>query len=111
RSQEGFINMGAMKQLPGEHHPIIAPRMGTNVPRIDSDIIDRLKKVSVPDISDAVGRLYTMQSDIRPFYEPMARLVGQALTAKASPGDNLAIHGALTQTVPGDVLVVDWRGY
>lgn len=63
------------------------------------------------DVSDAVGRLYTMGSRIRSLYQPVPRLVGVALTVKAHPGDNLAVHGALARVQPGDVLVVDWQGY
>jgi regulator of RNase E activity RraA len=67
--------------------------------------------VSVADISDAVGRLYTMAPGIRPLYEPIRPTVGVALTVKAVPGDNLAIHGALGMVRDQDVLVVDWLGY
>jgi 4-hydroxy-4-methyl-2-oxoglutarate aldolase len=65
----------------------------------------------VPDISDAVGALYTMSSGMGPLYEPIDRLVGRALTVKAPPGDSLTVHGAITQCQPGDVLVIDWRGH
>ena len=66
----------------------------------------------VPDVSDAVGQLYTMDSAIRPLYLPMKRMVGLALTLKAPPeAGNLTIHGALNMAQAGDVLVVDWRGY
>lgn len=36
-----------------------------------------------------------------------ARLVGRAFPVKAAPGDNLALHWALTRAQPGDVIVVD----
>ena len=52
-----------------------------------------------------------MNPHIRPLYEPIRRTVGVALTVKAHPGDNLAIHGALGMVRPDDVLVVDWMGY
>jgi 4-hydroxy-4-methyl-2-oxoglutarate aldolase len=61
-------------------------------------------------VTDAVGRLYSMDSGIRPLYLPMRRAVGVAVTVKAVPGDNLAIHAALGLVQEGDVLVIDWRG-
>jgi 4-hydroxy-4-methyl-2-oxoglutarate aldolase len=93
------------------HRPVLGPRIVRNVPRLPESLVERFRTAYVPDISDAVGQLYTLNSDIRPFYRPMKRLVGLALTVKAPPGDNLTIHGALNMAQAGDVLVVDWRGY
>ncbi|MHB1164161.1 MAG: RraA family protein [Candidatus Nanopelagicales bacterium] len=62
-------------------------------------------------MSDKVGSLYTMDAGIRPLYEPMRQMVGTALTVKAVPGDNWAIHGALARATVNDVLVIDWHGY
>jgi 4-hydroxy-4-methyl-2-oxoglutarate aldolase len=93
------------------HRPVIPPRISPPVPRVAPDVVDRFRTAYVPDVSDAVGALYTMDSAIRPLYTPMRRLVGQALTAKVPPGDNLTVHGALGIVQPGDILVVDWRGF
>ncbi len=93
------------------HHPVIPPRIGKSPDRLDPEILGRYRVSAVPDISDAVGRLYTMDNRIRPLYEPMRRVVGVALTVKLPPGDNLAIHGALSRVEQDDVLVVDWQGY
>src|SRR4051812_30467285 len=93
------------------HVPVIGPRTVRNVPRLPEALVERFRSAYVPDVSDAVGRLYTMDAAIRPLYRPMPRLIGQALTVKALPGDNLTIHGALNMAQAGDVLVVDWRGY
>ena len=65
----------------------------------------------MPDVVDAVGRLYAMDSRIRPLYQGMNRVLGTAITVKAVPGDNWAIHAGLSRCQPGDVLVVDWRGF
>jgi regulator of RNase E activity RraA len=81
------------------HAPVIAPTL-----------LERFASAYVPDVSDAVGQLYTLDSGIRPIYRPMRRLIGQALTVKAPPGDNLTVHGALSLVRPDDVLVIDWRG-
>jgi regulator of RNase E activity RraA len=90
---------------------VIPPQVNPPVPRVAEELIERFRAAYIPDLSDAVGHLYTMHPAIRPLYSPMARLVGQALTVKAPPGDNLTVHGALCMVEPGDVLVVDWRGY
>lgn len=90
---------------------VVPPRIGPSPACPDDALLHRLADVPVADVSDAVGRLYTMGPAIRPLYTPMRRVVGVALTVKAHPGDNLAIHGALATVRPHDVLVVDWLGY
>jgi regulator of RNase E activity RraA len=93
------------------HVPALPPRWVRNVPRLEDEVVESFRELLVPDISDAVGPLYTMSPGIRPLYEPVSRLVGRALTVKAPPGDGLTVHGALTLCQPGDVLVIDWRGH
>ena len=93
------------------HSPIVPPRIGASPERLDPALLERFRVSAVTDISDAVGRLYTMNGGIRPLYTPMQRMVGTALTVKAVAGDNWAIHGALLRVRENDVLVVDWQGY
>jgi 4-hydroxy-4-methyl-2-oxoglutarate aldolase len=93
------------------HTPVLPPRWIRNVPRLEGDVVESFRSFLVPDISDAVGSLYTMSPGMRPLYEPIDRLVGRALTVKAPPGDSLTVHGAITLCQPGDVLVIDWRGH
>jgi 4-hydroxy-4-methyl-2-oxoglutarate aldolase len=93
------------------HEPVLAPRVLASAERLDPALLDRFRSAYVVDVADAVGPLYTMDAGIRPLYDPVPHLVGQALTVKAVPGDNLAVHGALGMIQPGDVLVVDWRGF
>jgi regulator of RNase E activity RraA len=92
------------------HRPVVPPRIGQSGRRAPKALVGRLVAAYLPDISDAVGPLYTMDGGIRPLYLPIARLVGTALTVKAPPGDNLTVHGALSMVRQGDVLVIDWRG-
>lgn len=92
------------------HKPVVPPRVMEHASPISAEVIERFATAYVPDVSDAVGQLYTMDASIRPLYEPIRHLVGQALTVKALPGDNLTVHGALAMVRPGDVLVIDWRG-
>jgi RraA family protein len=46
---------------------------------------------------------------LRPFHKSQT-LVGTAFTVRTRNGDNLAIHEALEQVSPGDVLVIDGGG-
>lgn len=75
-----------------------------------ASLLERFAGVSVADVADLVGPLYVMSVGIRPLYRPMRSIAGWALTAKAWPADNLAVHGALALAREGAVLVVDWRG-
>ncbi len=90
---------------------VVPPRIVTGVPRLPDALLERYRSFYLPDISDAIGVLYTMDAGIRPFYEPIKRMVGRAFTVKAPPGDNMSVHGALGMVGAGDVLVVDWRGF
>jgi 4-hydroxy-4-methyl-2-oxoglutarate aldolase len=93
------------------HRPIISVRTGTAGPAVNRDLVAALSHIPVSDISDAVGRLYTMGSWMRPLYDPMRRVIGSALTVRMPPGDNWAVFGALNLIKPGDVLVIDWMQY
>jgi RraA family protein len=53
---------------------------------------------------------FAMASRIHPV-DAESRVYGPALTVSVPPGDNLAIHLALTLGRPGDVLIVDGQGY
>lgn len=37
---------------------------------------------------------------------PAARVLGSAFTAQGGPGDNLALHHAVAEAAPGDVIVL-----
>ena len=43
--------------------------------------------------------------------DPSLRIAGPALTVDARPADNLILHYAVQQAKPGDVLVVDAKGF
>jgi 4-hydroxy-4-methyl-2-oxoglutarate aldolase len=92
------------------HETAIPPIVVSGVPRLDPVWTERFLAYGSCDVADVVGPLYTMAPAIRPLFRPIDRVVGRALTVKAWPGDNLAIHGALSRVESGDVLVVDWRG-
>jgi regulator of RNase E activity RraA len=103
--------MGSLPEHSFGHVAVVPPRVLPAAPRADAALLERFTQAYVPDISDAVGPLYTMDPVLRPLYRPMPNVVGQALTVKTPPGDNLTVHGALGMVQPGDVLVIDARGY
>ena len=92
------------------HLPVIPPKIVRNPARPPAELVMRFRTAFVPDLSDDVGALYTMDSGIRPLYQPAPRLLGTALTVKVPRGDNTTVHRALQMVKPGDVLVIDARG-
>lgn len=69
----------------------------------------RLGEVPAAHVGDALQRMTVMDGGIRLFTE-RAALLGNALTVDVRSGDNLAIHRALDEARPGDVLVVNGHG-
>lgn len=69
-----------------------------------------LKAFGTATIHEAQGQVGAMASCLKPL-DPTLRLVGRALTVDCYPCDNLMIHYAITQAQPGDVLVIDAKGF
>nr|WP_245620746.1 hypothetical protein [Cryptosporangium arvum] len=69
----------------------------------------RLGEVPAATVGDALQRMTVMDGGIRLFTGPTA-LLGSALPVDVRSGDNLAIHRALDDARPGDVLVVNGHG-
>jgi len=67
-------------------------------------------RLGAATVHEAQGRTGALDSAIKPL-DPQQILVGTALTVDCRPGDNLAIQYAVTVAQPGDVLVVDTKGY
>src|SRR3990170_4920422 len=78
--------------------------------RPSSDWIEKFKDIPASLISDCLNRYYAMKAEIRPIFEGI-RLIGPALTIQSMAGNNMMSHLALTLAKPGDVLVIDARGY
>lgn len=72
--------------------------------------LEALKKLGSATIHEAQGQKGALDSGLRAV-DPSVRLAGPALTVDCRPDDNLAIHYALTKAKPGDVLVVDAKGF
>ena len=58
---------------------------------------------------DADERVEAMDAGIRPL-GPSMRVYGPAFTVSSAPGQNLAIHRAVAEAKPGDVLVISMGG-
>ena len=65
---------------------------------------------STATLHEAMGRRGAMPVFIKPIY-PGMRVCGAALTVDCPAGDNLMIHAAIECARPGDVLVVDYKGF
>ena len=77
---------------------------------IPQEQIEVLKKLGSATIHEAQGQTGALDSCFKPI-DPTVRLCGPVLTVDCRPDDNLAIHFALTKAKPGDVLVVDAKGF
>lgn len=61
-------------------------------------------------IHEAQGKTGALSQEVKPL-DPSLVLAGRALTVLTRPGDNRALHLALLEAQPGDVLVVDAWGW
>lgn len=60
-------------------------------------------------LGEAWPQARLIDAPLRPLAPGMV-LAGRAVTVRCTPGDNLALHIAIAQAGPGDVLVVDYGG-
>lgn len=77
--------------------------------RPDRDPILKLAAHPVALVGDAVGRIGILHGSITSM-TPGLRLAGSVLPVFTREGDNLAIHRALDEAQPGDVLVINAFG-
>lgn len=73
----------------------------------DADLVETFRGIPTSILSDNLDRL--PGAPLRPFHRTR-KLAGIAFTVRTRSGDNLAIHRALEEARPGDVLVVDGGG-
>lgn len=72
--------------------------------------VEVLKRLGTATLHEAQGQTGAFDSGLKPV-DPTRRLAGVALTVDCIPQDNLVIHYALIKAAPGDVLVVDAKGF
>lgn len=80
------------------------------IDRVPKKVIKEYKKIPTSVISDAMNRTNAMKASIKPITEG-AHIAGSAITVKCIVGDNIMTHQAIYLAMPGDILVVDGRGY
>ena len=83
-------------------------RIYTKMERLDPAKVERFRGLPVANISDNMGRIYSVHKDIKGYNK--VPLLGQAITVKVPAGDNLMFHKAIELAKPGDVIVVDGEG-
>ncbi len=74
------------------------------------DQIARLRELGAATVYEAQGAFGALDSGIKPI-DGASRVAGPAVTVDARPADNLILHHAVLQAQPGDVLVVDAKGF
>ncbi|WP_444633482.1 4-carboxy-4-hydroxy-2-oxoadipate aldolase/oxaloacetate decarboxylase [Cupriavidus oxalaticus] len=77
---------------------------------VNAQQIERLKALGTATIHEAQGQKGALDAGLKPL-DPTLRMAGPALTVDIRPSDNLMIQYALTKAKPGDVLVVDAKGF
>lgn len=81
------------------------PVIVTDPPRADIEQVTELAEHGVATVHEALGRTGFLGPQLRPVHLG-SRVGGTAVTVLCWPGDNLMIHAAVEQCLPGDVLVV-----
>ena len=84
------------------------------IERTSADIVQGFRDLLTHDsitcaISDCMGRLNAMTSDIKPLFDGI-RLVGTAVTVKTIAADLAAAFKAIDLCQPGDIVVIDAHG-
>lgn len=78
--------------------------------KLTEEMRNELSKLPTGNVADSNPNGAVMDTAIKPI-DPRSHMVGRAFTAQCYPGDNLALHQAMDAAQPGDVLVLDCRGY
>lgn len=77
---------------------------------VDQALIDQLREVPAAHVGDVFQRMLVLDGSIRTFTPKAGTVIGRALTVHTRAGDNLAIHMALDEAQPGDILVISGQG-
>jgi regulator of RNase E activity RraA len=80
------------------------------IERPPEDLVKALGTFPTTILSDAMEKCQTMHSEIKPVY-PIERISGPAITARSIVADYLTPVAAIDYTQPGDIIVVDVKGY
>lgn len=72
--------------------------------------ISQLRDLGAATVYEAQGAKGALDHGMKPI-DPTVRMAGPALTVDARPADNLILHHAVLKAKPGDILVVDAKGF
>jgi len=84
--------------------------MSSNQHASDTKALNRLAELGAATVYEANGQTGAFDAGLKPL-DPTSTLAGRAVTLDLPPADNWYIHLALLECNPGDVLVVDAKGY
>lgn len=84
-------------------------RVYTEIERPGRALVQAFLEVETPYITDAMNRFGGMQG-LAPA-DPSMRIAGPAVTIRVPPGSNLMVWKAFEIAQPGDVLVIESRGF
>ncbi len=85
-------------------------RVFARIERPPQELVEALGGLESTYLTDAMHRFGGMDANIRPA-SPEMRCAGPAVTVRVPPGDNLMVYKAFEVAQPGDVLVIESRGY
>lgn len=74
------------------------------------NVIAQLAELPSTCVSDALGGLTNLDPAIKPLREEW-RVCGRAFTVQVRAADNLMVLKGIREAAPGDVLVIDAKGY
>jgi 4-hydroxy-4-methyl-2-oxoglutarate aldolase len=72
--------------------------------------IRQLCELGAATVYEAQGAFGALDAGMKPL-DPTTRMAGPAFTVDIRPADNLMLHYAMLKASPGDVLVVDAKGF
>lgn len=78
--------------------------------RVPVDQIEQARQYQAAVLCDVAGRRGALHARIQPLV-PSMKLAGPAFPVEVRGGDNLLFHVALALAKPGDVIIVDGKGY
>lgn len=84
----------------------MAPRVPQEKDSDTEDLLDRLSRLAVANVGDAMGRMSAVDSRIGPMW-PGARIVARAYTVLTRSGDNQGVHEAIDRAAPGEVIIIN----
>jgi 4-hydroxy-4-methyl-2-oxoglutarate aldolase len=84
-------------------------RIVRHVPRLSPEILAAYVGQEVATVYEAAGGVGGMDHTVRPIAWGQ-HMVGNALTVRCHPADNLMLHAAIAMAHPGDVIVAEVGG-